>query len=120
MSCAGQMHDRAHHRRPGSGWSSSGVDCRGRWPQHPVIGDDRRILWLDLAYPEHRVGVEHDGGEHLRPDQVRKDVARHARLVAAGRRVFRYTAHEIRHERDRLVADVAAALGLDPTALRLR
>ena len=89
--------------------------------QHPVLDDARlRAVWLDLAYPEHRVGVEYDGSEHLRPDRVRKDIARHTRLVAAGWRVFRYTSYEIRHERDRIVADVAAALGLDAAALRLR
>ncbi|TCK26956.1 endonuclease domain-containing protein [Pseudonocardia endophytica] len=89
--------------------------------QHPVLDDDRRrAVWLDLAYPEHRVGVEYDGGEHLKPEQVRKDIARHTRLVAAGWRVFRYTSQEIRNERDRIVADVAEALALDVAALRLR
>ncbi len=89
--------------------------------QHPVLDDTRRrAVWLDLAYPEQRVGVEYDGGEHLRPDQVRKDIARHTRLVAAGWRVYRYTSDEMRREPDRIVADVAAALSLDPAGLRLR
>ena len=89
--------------------------------QHPVLDDvRRRAVWLDLAYPEHRVGVEYDGGEHLRPDQVRKDIARHTRLVAAGWRVFRYTSYEIRYERNRIVADVAAALGSTRPSRELR
>ena len=87
--------------------------------QHAVLDDvRRRAVWLDLAYPEHRVGVEYDGGEHLQPDRVRRYIARHTRLVAAGRRVFRYTSYEIRRERDRIVTDVAAALGLDAATLR--
>ena len=91
------------------------------WPrvQHPVLDDARRrAVWLDLAYPRHRVGVEYDGGDHLRPDRVVADIARHTRLVAAGWRVLRYTAREIRTEPDRIVADVASALGLDHHGVR--
>jgi hypothetical protein len=87
--------------------------------QHPVLDDDRRrSVWLDLAYPSHRLGVEDDGGDHFRPDRVREDIARHTRLVAAGWRVLRYTSSEIRHEPGRIVADVATALGLDRARLQ--
>ncbi|MDN5916214.1 MAG: endonuclease domain-containing protein [Pseudonocardia sp.] len=87
--------------------------------QHTVLDDVRhRAIWLDLAYPEHRLGVEYDGGDHLRPDRVVQDIARHTRLVAAGWRVLRYTAWEIRNETDRIVADVATAVGIDRTTLR--
>jgi hypothetical protein len=87
--------------------------------QHPVLDDGRRrAVWLDLAYPAHRLGVEYDGGDHLEPDRVLRDIDRHTRLVAAGWRVLRYTAAQMRHEPHRIVADVAAALGLDRAALR--
>ena len=83
-------------------------------PQHPVLDDERRrAIWLDLAYPEHRLGVEYDGGDHFAtPEQARADAQRHTRLVAAGWRVLRYTSDEMRHEPDRIVAEVCRALGL--------
>lgn len=81
--------------------------------QHPVLDDDRlRAVWLDLAYPEHRVGIEYEGGDHTRPERVLRDVGRYTRLVSAGWRIYRYTRFEIRDEPDRIVADIAAALGL--------
>jgi hypothetical protein len=81
-------------------------------PQHPVVDDDRRVLWLDLAYPEHRLGVEYDGGDHFAtPEAARADARRHTRLVAAGWRVLRYTSGEMRQAPDRIVAEVRHALG---------
>jgi pimeloyl-ACP methyl ester carboxylesterase len=32
--------------------------------------------YLDLGYPEYRVGIEYDGGEHLTPERARKDLER--------------------------------------------
>ncbi|TCK22320.1 DUF559 domain-containing protein [Pseudonocardia endophytica] len=80
--------------------------------QHPVLDDDRRrAVWLDLAYPRHMLGVEYDGRDHLDPDQVLRDIERHTRLAAAGWRVLRYTARDIRRDPDRIVREVASALG---------
>lgn len=83
-------------------------------PQHPVLDDRRRrAVWLDLAYPEHRLGVEYDGGHHFAtPEKAQTDARRHTRLVAAGWRVLRYTADEMRHAPDRIADDVRCALGL--------
>lgn len=82
-------------------------------PQHPVVVDDQRLLWLDLAYPEQRLGVEYDGGGHFAtPEQARKDAQRHTRLVAAGWRVLRYTSEEMRQAPGRIVAEVRHALAL--------
>ncbi|TCK21166.1 DUF559 domain-containing protein [Pseudonocardia endophytica] len=79
--------------------------------QHPVLDDDRRrAVWLDLAYPRHRLGIEYDGGDHLDPKQVVKDIERHTRLAAAGWRVLRYTARDIRRDPGRIVREVGAAL----------
>lgn len=81
--------------------------------QHPVLDDDRlRAVWLDLAYPEHRIGIEYEGGEHTRPERVLRDAGRYTRLVSAGWRIYRYTRFEIRDEPGRIVADIAVALGL--------
>ncbi|MBP2371176.1 DUF559 domain-containing protein [Pseudonocardia parietis] len=91
-------------------------------PQHPVLDDERRrALWLDLAWPEHRLAVEYDGDDHFAtPEKARADAQRHTRLVAAGWRVLRYTAHEMRHEPDRIVAEVRRALGLPRRDARQR
>lgn len=79
--------------------------------QFAVLDDvRRRAVWLDLAYPGHRVGVEYEGVHHTRPEQVRRDTARYTRLVAAGWRMYRYTSDEVHHEQDRIVAEVGAAL----------
>lgn len=79
--------------------------------QHPVVDDDRRVLWLDLAYPEQRLGLEYDGGDHFAtPEAARADARRHTRLVAAGWRVLRYTAEDMRNASDRIVAEVRSAL----------
>lgn len=83
-------------------------------PQHPVLDDVRhRAMWLDLAYPERRIGVEYDGGDHFAtPEAARADARRHTRLVALGWRVLRYTAIEMRTEPGRIVAEVRTALDL--------
>lgn len=88
--------------------------------QHPVLDDDRReALWLDLAYPRHRLGVEYDGGQHFAtPEAARADARRHTRLVAAGWRVLRYTAADLRDAPDRIVDDVRRALAHRDAAQR--
>ncbi len=71
-------------------------------PQHPVVDDHRRILWLDLAYPA----------------AARADAQRHTRLVAAGWRVLRYTSEEMQRAPDRIVAEVRRALHTPPRGRR--
>jgi very-short-patch-repair endonuclease len=58
-----------------------------------VVQDEvaRTAVWLDLAYPEHRIGIEYDGEVHTTPDAVRLDIARHTALLDKGWRVYRYT-----------------------------
>lgn len=75
--------------------------------QDPVA---RRAVWLDLAYPDHRVGIEYDGREHTRPERVLRDIRRGTRLVDQGWRIYRYTAAEIYTEPDRILAEVRRAL----------
>lgn len=79
--------------------------------------DPAPAVWLDLAYPRHRLGVEYDGGDHLRPEQVLKDIERHTRLAAAGWRVLRYTRRDIRHDPARIVREVGAALEMQAAAM---
>jgi hypothetical protein len=44
--------------------------------QFPVLDDvRRRVVWLDLAYPEQRIGIEYEGADHGRPERVLRDAA---------------------------------------------
>lgn len=79
--------------------------------QHPVQDPiTRTAVWLDLAYPKRRIGIEYGGEEHLRAERVLRDIGRGTRLLDAGWRVYRYTKFEIRREPDRIVAEITRAL----------
>jgi len=41
-------------------------------------------VWLDLAYPAQRIGIEYEGADHTRPERVLLDAGRYTRLVDAG------------------------------------
>lgn len=64
----------------------------------------------DVLRSQHMLGVEDDGRDHLDPDQLLKDIERHTRLPAAGWRVLRYTARDIRRDPGRIVREVTSAL----------
>lgn len=79
--------------------------------QYPVLDDRRRrAVWLDLAYPEHRIGIEYEGADHANPDRVLRDVSRYTRLVADSWRIYRFTKFEIYREQDRIAATIWQAL----------
>lgn len=78
--------------------------------QHPVQDPvARTAVWLDLAYPGSRIGIEYDGEEHTNPQRVLRDIRRATRLLDQGWQVYRYTKHEIRTEPDRIVAEIERA-----------
>lgn len=78
--------------------------------QHPVQDPvARTAVWLDLAYPDRRIGIEYEGEEHIRTERVLRDIGRGTRLVDAGWRNYRYTKHEIRDEPERIVAEITRA-----------
>jgi very-short-patch-repair endonuclease len=81
---------------------------QAQWP----VQDEhaRTVVWLDLAYPDARVGVEYDGAVHTRPERVLRDIGRHTALLDQGWQVFRYTKHDIRDRPDLIVAQVGRAL----------
>jgi very-short-patch-repair endonuclease len=64
---------------------------------------------VDLAWPAHRVIVEYEGAYHFDDVQISKDDVRIARLVAAGWRVIRVAAHDLR-DMDGLVERIRRAL----------
>jgi very-short-patch-repair endonuclease len=67
-------------------------------------------VWLDLAYPEHLIGIEYDGEEHTRPERVLRDIRRGTRLVDQSWRLYRYTKAEIYTEPERIISEVRRAL----------
>ena len=75
----------------------------------------RRAVWLDLAYPEHRIGIEYEGADHGRPERVLLDAGRYTRLVDAGWRMYRFTKYQVYAEPDGVAATIRRALGADPS-----
>jgi hypothetical protein len=79
--------------------------------QYAVLDDRRReAVWLDLAYPDQRIGIEYEGEGHTHPDEVLRDAARYTALVAAGWRMLRFTKYQVYLEPDELAATVRRAL----------
>lgn len=79
-----------------------------QWPVQDEV--TRTAVWLDLAYPEHMIGIEYDGGVHTRADVVLRDIGRHTALLDGGWRVYRYTKLDVLHRPDRVVAQLRRAL----------
>jgi very-short-patch-repair endonuclease len=68
----------------------------------------RFIGRADLYYPEARLVVEYDGGNHR--DRMVDDNRRQNLLVNSGYRVLRFTSADIHNRADVVVAQVQAAL----------
>ena len=69
----------------------------------------RTAFWVDLAWPERRIGIEYEGEPHTEPGRVLRDIARHTRLVDLGWQVYRYTKREVYGDRARIVAELVRA-----------
>lgn len=66
---------------------------------------------VDLAYPQHRIGIEIDGFRwHHTPERKQADEERQNRLVLAGWTILRFSAAEVRARPETLTAAVARAL----------
>jgi very-short-patch-repair endonuclease len=79
--------------------------------QFPVLDDVcHRAVWLDLAYPDHRIGIEYEGADHARPERVLRDADRYTWLVDRGWRMYRFTKYQVYAEPDELAATVDRAL----------
>jgi hypothetical protein len=78
-------------------------------PQYDVVEDGRWLGRVDLAWPEARLIVEYEGAYHFDELQIRKDDARYEQLVAAGWRVIRLSAADLR-DMDAVVARIAREL----------
>ncbi|MGY1665995.1 endonuclease domain-containing protein [Geodermatophilus sp. SYSU D00696] len=78
-------------------------------PQFEVVDDGRFVARVDLAFPDVRLAIEYEGAHHFEADQVTRDAERLDRLRAAGWRVIRVTAADLR-DLEALVARIRAAL----------
>jgi hypothetical protein len=63
-----------------------------------AVHDTRHCHYLDLGYPEYRVGIEYDGGDHLTPERARRDLERQHRLTAIGWTLVRPRAATVLHQ----------------------
>jgi hypothetical protein len=72
----------------------------------------RFVARLDLAYPQKRVGLEYDGDHHRDRDTFRFDAVRLNRLRLLDWSVLRFTADDVVHNPDRMLAQIRAALNL--------
>jgi len=80
--------------------------------QYPVLDDRRRTaVWLDMAYPEHRIGIEYEGADHGSRDGVLRDVSRYTALVDRGWRMYRFSKYEVYGEPDEIATKIRRALG---------
>lgn len=82
-------------------------------PQYAVVEHGVFLGLVDLAWPEARVIVEYEGAYHFDGVQIVKDDARYAALMAAGWRVIRVLAADLR-DMDALICRIA--LALEPAA----
>ena len=78
-------------------------------PQFEIWDGDRLIARVDFAWPEQRIALEYEGAYHFAGVQIVRDDARIAALEAAGWRVIRVSAADLR-DLPGLVARVRAAL----------
>lgn len=61
------------------------------------------VYYVDLAYPERRIAIEHDGAEHLTDaDQVKRDQRKSAALHTQGRTVNRVYSEDLHDPTDLL------------------
>jgi very-short-patch-repair endonuclease len=86
------------------------VDAGLPRPQTQIVVDDWRI---DMGYDEFKVGIEYDGAQHWTdPRQHRRDIDRHAELLARGWRIVRVSADMLRYRRDVITGRTCMALRL--------
>jgi hypothetical protein len=77
--------------------------------QYEVTEDGEWLATVDLAWPDARLIVEYEGEYHFDDLQITKDDGRLGRVVAAGWRVIRLAAHDLR-SMDAVVARIRAEL----------
>ena len=80
----------------------------------------RRRLHADLGYPDLKIAIEYEGEHHFSdPIQARRDLERYEAMQAAGWRVIRVVAEDLRDPAE-LIARVANAIAIAEARCRLR
>ena len=76
-----------------------------------VVQDElaRTAVWLDLAWPDHKIGIEYEDEVHASPDAVLRDAGSYTRLVDDDWRIYRYTKFDVYGEPERIVDQLARA-----------
>jgi hypothetical protein len=82
-------------------------------PQYEVRVGGVLLGRVDLAWPEARLAVEYEGAHHFEGTQIVRDDARFRRLIAAGWRVIRLSAIDLR-DLDAVVGRVREQLARVP------
>lgn len=82
-------------------------------PQYEVRDGGVVLGRVDLAFPEERLAIEYEGAYHFEGTQIVRDDARIALLIAAGWRVIRLSAADLR-DLDAVVARIRAELARVP------
>ena len=83
------------------------------WPvtQYKVTSPDGTfVARLDLAYPEHRLGIEYEGDHHRSRYTYQHDLRRMNALHASGWTVLRFGAADVYRHPRRVIETVRAAL----------
>jgi very-short-patch-repair endonuclease len=75
---------------------------------------DRFVGRPDLYYPDHRLGIEYDGGVHRL--SLAEDNRRQNRLLAAGIRLLRFTAGDVLQNPDSVTTQVRTMLASRPNS----
>jgi hypothetical protein len=78
-------------------------------PQFVIVESGQFLGRVDLAWPDHRLIVEYEGAHHFDELQIRRDDRRYERLVAAGWRVIRLSAGDLR-DLEAVVQRIARAM----------
>lgn len=82
---------------------------------HDVHDDLGRFIGCeDLAYPDRRVAIEYEGGQHASARQMARDIDKYHALEASGWRVIRVTADHVFRVPGEAVRRVRAALAAAP------
>jgi hypothetical protein len=76
----------------------------------PVLLDERRQVYPDIAWPEYRIAIEYDGRQHDGETQRAADGDRHERLVDAGWIVVRVRATDLFDQPSAVVARLVRRL----------
>jgi hypothetical protein len=79
--------------------------------QYDVLENGAWLARVDLAWPEHKLIVEYEGEHHFDGLQLAHDDVRLRRLIAAGWRVIRLAAHDLRNMEE-VVRRIEEALAL--------